>query len=86
MIIWIINTLVLILLEPYLINCKVYNLNYEVSLQGKTSVVSDRLIIVKLYEEFIVFVPFNDLLNHRKMVRTAYVIFVSVIHHILNEI
>ncbi len=86
MIIRIINALILVLLEPDLIHCQVDHFHYVVTLKWEGRIVSDGFVVVEFYEEFIVFVAFHYFFDHGEVVGTRDVIFISVIHHILDKV
>ena len=86
MVVRVIDPLVLHVLVLYLIDCKIDNLYYEISLQWETSIVGNWLVVVELDEELVIFKALDYSLNHRKVIGTTNVIFEPVHHHILNEV
>ena len=86
MIIRVVNALVFKVEVFNFVNSKIYDFEYEISLQRETCVVCNGPVVVKLDEYFIILEAFDDPLNHREVVRSAYVIFESVQHHILNKV
>ena len=77
---------VLIFLKSDFINRKIDYVNDVVALQREISIVGNWLIIVELYEEFIVLKALHYLLNHGEMIRSANVILVAIVHHILHKV
>lgn len=86
MIVRIVDALVFEVQVLDLVEREVDDFDYEVALQGEARVVGHRPVIVELDEQLVVLETLHHSFYHRKVIRTRYVVFKPIQHHVFHEV